>query len=142
MARRACAGSSRGAAGPWHNLPLAFRFANANAAFEIVNNAAQMTDQLRLLGANLGDKLVVIRTAAAAPARRQWSKRSHIATAELAPQPLDAANTRRLAPQVANRILKPVAPRACNFVAQIQITALSPAGWALPPWPADARHWL
>src|SRR5262249_38988329 len=32
-----------------------------------------------------------------APASRQWSKRSHIATAELAPQPLDAANTRRLA---------------------------------------------
>src|SRR5215831_14647348 len=107
-----------------------------------MHHAAKMTEQLRFLGVNHRDQLVVIRTAAAAPARRQWSKRSHIATAELAPQPLDAANTRRLAPQVANRILKPVAPRACNFVAQIQITALSPAGWALPPWPADARHWL
>jgi hypothetical protein len=124
------------------SLPLPWRFAYSEAAFEIVNNAAQMTDQLCFLGEDHRDELLVISTAAAAPARRQWSERSHIATAELAPQPLDAANTQRLAAQVAARILKPVAPRACNFVAQIQITALSPAGWALPPWPANARHWL
>jgi hypothetical protein len=110
------------------NLPLSFRFANAEAAVEIMHHAAKMTEQLRFLGVNHRDELIVISAAAAAPARRQWSERSHIATAELAPQPLDAANTGRLAAQVAARILKPVAPRACNFVAQIQITALSPAG--------------
>jgi len=67
------------------NLPLSFRFANAHAAVEIMHHAAKMTDQLRFLDINRRNKLLVIRTAAALPTRRQWSERSHIATAELAP---------------------------------------------------------
>ena len=67
------------------NLPLSFRFANADAAFEIMHNDAQLTDQLRFLGENHPDQPLVIRTAAAAPGWRQWSERSYIAVAELAP---------------------------------------------------------
>jgi hypothetical protein len=75
------------------NLPLAFRFANANTALEIVNNTAQMTDQLRFLGVYHRDQLLVIRTAAASPARGQWRERSDIAVAELASQPFDATDS-------------------------------------------------
>src|SRR5215467_9030072 len=67
------------------NLPLSFRFANAEAAVEIMHHAAKMTEQLRFLGVNHRDQLLVIRTTAASPARRQWSERSYIAISELAP---------------------------------------------------------
>jgi hypothetical protein len=67
------------------NLPLSFRFANADAAVEIMHHAAKMTEQLRFLGVNHRDELIVISAAAASPACRQRRERSHIATAELAP---------------------------------------------------------
>jgi hypothetical protein len=67
------------------SLPLPSRFAYSDATFEIVDNTAQMTDQLRFLGANHRDELLVIRTAAASPACRQRRERSYIAISELAP---------------------------------------------------------
>ena len=67
------------------NLPLSFRFANADATVEIMHHAAKVTEQLRFLGVNHRDELVVISAAAASPACRQWRERSFIATAELAP---------------------------------------------------------
>jgi hypothetical protein len=50
------------------SLPFPFRFANADAAVEIVHHAAKMTKQLRFLGVNHRDELLVIRAAAASPA--------------------------------------------------------------------------
>jgi hypothetical protein len=52
------------------NLPLSFRFANAEAAVEIMHHAAKMTEQLRFLGVNHRDELIVISAAAASPACR------------------------------------------------------------------------
>src|SRR6516162_6283849 len=123
------------------SLPLPSRFAYSDAAFEIANNAAQMTDQLRFLGEDHRDQLLVIRSAAASLARRQWRKRSYIATTEFASQPLDATDAGRLAPQVAARMRKTVALPAGNHAAQIQESASSAAS-AEEPRPADARHRL
>jgi len=52
------------------SLPLPFRFANADAAVEIVHHAAKMTEQLRFLGVNQCDEPFVIGAAAASPTGR------------------------------------------------------------------------
>jgi hypothetical protein len=62
----------------------------------------------------------VISTAAASPARRHWRKRSDIAVAELAPQPFDATNAGRLAPEVAARVVEAMAGAAGNGTTQAQ----------------------
>jgi hypothetical protein len=51
------------------SLPFPFRFANADTAVEIVDNAAKMTDQLRFFRVNHRDELLVIRSATASPTR-------------------------------------------------------------------------
>src|SRR5262249_51462852 len=67
------------------SLPLMLGLANTDAALEVADDRAQLLDQAGLFGADHREKLLVIGAAAASPARRQWSERSHIATAELAP---------------------------------------------------------
>src|SRR5262249_9742528 len=99
-------------------------------------------DQAAFLGADQGDKLLVVRAAAALPARRQRRERSYIATAELAPQPLDATDTRRLPPQVAARMLKTVAPPTGDHVPQVHVPATPTEHRALKPRPTNARHGL
>ena len=47
------------------SLPLMLPLANLNAPPEVVNDSAQVLDQLRLLVVNHGDQLLVIRLAAA-----------------------------------------------------------------------------
>jgi len=96
------------------SLPPPSRPANADAAVEVVDHSAKMTDQLCLLSENQRDELVVISAAAASPTRRQRCERSHIATAKLAPQPLHAAHAGHLPPQVSNCMLKTVTSPASD----------------------------
>ena len=101
-----------------------------------------MTDQLRFLGVYHRDQLLVIRTAAASPARRQWRKRSYIATAKLAPQSLHPADAGSLAAQVAAGVVEAMAGAAGDPVPQIDVPATLTAQRTLKPWTADAFHWF
>jgi hypothetical protein len=65
----------------WASLPLPFRLANADPAFEIVRHRLQMLKQRLLLGVDHGDQLLVIGPTAAWRARWQGRKRSGIAAA-------------------------------------------------------------
>ena len=67
------------------SLPLPSCFAYSDAPLEIARHCLQMAEQPAFLGMNHRDELIVISTAAALSACRQWSERSYIATAELAP---------------------------------------------------------
>jgi hypothetical protein len=124
-------------------LPLPPCFAYSNAPLEIARHCLQMANQLGFLGVYHRDQLLVIGTAAARPdAGRQGRERSRIAIAEPTPQPLHAAHTRRLPPQVANCMPKTVTLPASDRVSQVHVTATLTATRALEPWPANARHRL
>src|SRR5262249_60749688 len=78
----------------------------------------------------------------ACPARGQRPRGSYTAPAELAPQPLDAADTRRLPPQVAARIFQAMASPTGDHAAQVHVPATPAAHPALEPRPANARDRL
>jgi hypothetical protein len=101
-----------------------------------------MADQLRFLGMDHGDEPCVVRTAAASPARRQWRERAYIAIAELAPQPFDPTDARRLAPQVAAGIVEAMAGAAGDRIPQIHVPTSLTACRALKPRTANALHRL
>jgi hypothetical protein len=124
------------------SLPLPSCFAYSDAPLKIARHCLQMAEQLAFLCENLCDQLIVVRTAAASPARRQWRKRSYIATAELAPQPHHAADARCLAPQVAAGVVEAMAPPAGDRIEQVDVPTAPMAHRTFEPWSRTTWHWL
>jgi hypothetical protein len=89
-----------------------------------------------------GDKPFVVRTAAASPARGQRRERAYIATTELPPQPLHAAHTRRLSPQVAAGVVEAMAGAAGDRIPQVHVPTSLTTCRALKPRTANALHRL
>jgi hypothetical protein len=124
------------------SLPFPTSLAHANTTLKVVNDSAEMADQLGLFGLYRRNQLLVTGTGAAPPERRQRRERPDIATAEATPQPLYTANAGSLPAQMADGIIEGsgTAPTP-DRVPDVHVPN-SPAALALEEWAANPRHRL
>src|SRR5215831_8445335 len=113
------------------SLPSPSLFANADAAFEIVHNRAQVLDERSLFRLDLRHQPLVIGLAAAWRALWQGCEGSSVTTTQLAPEPLHAADAWRLLPEVTTCVVEPVASPASDRIQQVHMSAASAAPRAL-----------
>jgi hypothetical protein len=105
-------------------LPFALRFANSDAALEIAIDAAEIADQLGLLGADsLHD---AVEADVLARPLRDGSERMRI-SADLSPPPHDSMHARSLPVQMAARIVEAEALPASELV-EIEVPTAPAAG--------------
>jgi hypothetical protein len=120
---------------------MALSSANTQAAIEIIDDATQIRDQLRLLIVNLADERVVGGLATAPPDTcRQGREGLALTVPELAPQPLDAAHGGRLPAQVARGVVEAKTFPATDRAAQIHVAAAPAARRANEPHTLDAER--
>ena len=92
-------------------------FANFNAALQIVDNAADMLEQLRLLVVDSRNERVMVGLTPASATGRQRREGARLTPAQAASKALYAADAAHLAAQVKARMLKPEAPPASDRTA-------------------------
>jgi hypothetical protein len=126
------------------SLPLSLGLSHPDTTLKIVDDNAEMANQLLLLSLYRRNKLLVTGTAAAPLERWQGRKGPDIAIAKLAPETLHTANSGGLPPQMARGIVEMVALPAgdSDFIAKVDVPTAALALWAFEPRPTNALHRL
>jgi hypothetical protein len=105
----------------------------AQAAVKIINDRAEVRDQLRLLVVNLSDELLIMSPSLAATARRQRRKMPKVITAQAATETNRSGRAGHLPRYVTDRIIELMATPAPDPIAQIDVpTSLRTNGTLKP----------